>query len=94
MPRHHKGAVNAYLDEYWAVSGMKGDGSKRMRGELLNYVSEHGQVGLKVWNGGNVLGLRKGDGDVEEQRISLVMTVRVLEPGNLFGPHMISPPGR
>jgi len=70
------------LDEYWAVRGMKGDGSKRMRGEFLNYVSERGQVGLKVWNGGNVLGLRKGDGDVEEQRISLVMTVRVLEPGN------------
>jgi hypothetical protein len=46
---------------------MKGDGSKRMRGEFLDYVSEHGQVGLKVWNGGNVLGLRKGDGDVEEQ---------------------------
>ena len=73
---------------------MKGDGSKRMRGEFLDYVSEHAQVGLKVWNGGNVLGLRKGDGDVEEQRSSLlVATERVLGPGSLFGPHM-SPPGR
>jgi hypothetical protein len=61
---------------------MKGDGSKRMRGEFLNYVSEHAQVGLKVWNGGNVLGLRKGDGDVEEQRISLARMVRALGPGS------------
>jgi hypothetical protein len=37
-----------------------------MRGEFLNNLSEHGQVGLEVWNGGNVLGLRKGDRDVEE----------------------------
>ena len=50
---------------------MKGDGTKSMLLKCFNDMTELGQVGLEVWNGGNVLALRKGDGDVEKQRIPI-----------------------
>jgi hypothetical protein len=45
---------------------MKGNGTKRMRRELLERVSEPGQVGREVGNGGDIRARRKRDGDVEE----------------------------
>ena len=48
------------------MTGIKRDGTKRMRREFLEHVSEQGQVGHEVGNGGNIRALRKRDGDVEE----------------------------
>jgi len=54
------------LRVYRPVTSMKGNGTKRMRREFLEHVSEQGQVSREVGNGGNIRALRKRDGDVEE----------------------------
>ena len=48
------------------MASVEGDGTKCMRRELLEYVSEPGQVGREVGDGGDIRARRKRDGDVEE----------------------------
>jgi hypothetical protein len=66
---------------------MKGDGTKGMRLECLNDMSVLGQVGLEVGNSGDVLALRKRDGDVEKQRIP-ISAMMMFERMGLFGSHV------
>jgi hypothetical protein len=54
---------------------MKRDGTKSMRLECFEEMSVLGQVRLEVGNGGDVLALRKRDGDVEKQRIWIAAMV-------------------
>ena len=48
------------------MTSVKGDGTKRVRGEFLERMSEPWQVGCEVGDGGNIRARRKRDGDVEE----------------------------
>ena len=63
---------------------MEGDGIEFMRREFLDDMTEHGHVRREMGNGGNVLALRKREGDVEEQRVSPMEMVSGRR--DLFGP--------
>jgi hypothetical protein len=54
---------------------MKRDGTKGMRLKCFEEMSVLRQVRLEVGNSGDVLALRKRDGDVEKQRISIAAMV-------------------
>lgn len=62
---------------------MKGDGTKGMRLKCFDDMSVLGQAGLEVWNSDEVLALRKRDGDVEKQRISISAMVMFEQMGLL-----------
>jgi len=58
--------VETYLDEDRTVERMKGDGTKCMLLKCCDDMRVLGQPGLEVRNSGDVLALRKCDGDVEK----------------------------
>lgn len=73
MSQHQDdGGVKTYLGKNGTVRRVEGDGTKGMLRELSDHLTERGQEGLKAGNSGDVLALRKRDGDIEEQHISMV----------------------
>jgi hypothetical protein len=65
-----KGA-ETYLDEDRAIRRMKANGTKGMLLKCFDDMAELGQVGLEAGDSGDVLALRKRDGDVEKQRVPI-----------------------
>jgi len=52
---------------------MKREGTKSVRREFGDHMTERRELGLEVGYDGNVLSLGKRDGDIEEQYIVIVM---------------------